>query len=96
MDIEGSEGPALLGARGLIRRSRELQMIVEWSLRAIADEGVRAKFTEAITLLKAEQFRIYVITPPQGNVYTTPPELRRVETSDLLELGHCDLYLTRA
>lgn len=95
MDIEGSEGAALLGAQKLIRRSRNLAMIVEWSYVGVKSPASREKFTRALAFLVAEGFRFHVITPPKGNVYTTPPALHPVEASALPTLGHCDLFATR-
>jgi FkbM family methyltransferase len=95
MDVEGAEALALMGAKELIRRSRRLQLIIEWSLHTVVDEGLRGNYKRAAQLLADEQFKIYAITPPQGNVYTNPPDLRRIEVSDLLTIGHSDLYLTR-
>lgn len=95
MDIEGSEAMALLGATETIRRSRDLQMIIEWSLHAVVDEQLRDNFKQAAALLAEEEFKIYAITPPQGNVYTNPPDLRRIDVADLMTIGHSDLYLVR-
>jgi FkbM family methyltransferase len=95
MDIEGSEGPALLGARKLISRSRRLAMIVDWSLSGVKSVTSREKFARALDFLVAEGFRFHVITPPEGNVYTTPPVLRAVAASELPTLGPCDLFMTR-
>jgi FkbM family methyltransferase len=95
MDIEGSEGAAILGGRDLIRRSRGLRLILEWSAIA-AREEVRRQFEEAARFLDEEKFRFYRIIPPSGNVYATPPLLSRVEAQDLLQLPHCDLFLSRA
>jgi hypothetical protein len=96
LDIEGWEGPALLGARCTIAQSREIRLIVEWSFKAIDDEDLREKFRQAAEMLVREGFRFYRIVPPNGNVYTEPPVLHRVAAGDLLDLDHCDLFLTRA
>jgi hypothetical protein len=76
-------------------RTRQLQIVVEWSYRALLSTEAQQKTREAFALLSDQQFKAYVITPPQGNVYTQPPGLRRVEFAELFELGHCDLYLMR-
>jgi len=95
MDIEGSEGHALLGGRRLIERSPDLQMIVEWSYLEVGTDAQREKFRESIAMLVAQRFKFYAISPPDGNAYTTPPNLKRCEPADLFELPHCDLFLTR-
>jgi FkbM family methyltransferase len=95
MDIEGSEGAAILGGRDLIRRSRGLRLILEWSVIS-AREDVGRQFEEAAQFLDEEKFRFYRILPPGGNVYATPPLLSRVDAQDLRHLPHCDLFLTRA
>jgi len=46
-------------------------------------------------MLVAQRFKFYAISPPDGNAYTTPPNLKRCEPADLFELPHCDLFLTR-
>ena len=94
MDIDGGEGAAILGGRDLIRRSRELRLILEWSASAVQPEIWR-QYEAAAQFLNDEKFRFYRIMPPNGNVYATPPLLRRVEAQDLPHLPHCDLFLTR-
>jgi FkbM family methyltransferase len=95
MDIEGAEGPALLGARALISRSPALRIIMEWSASEGGASPVRTKVDEAMRFLSEENFRIYVIRPPDGNVYMTSPTLTRVDPEELFGLGHCDLFLAR-
>jgi FkbM family methyltransferase len=95
MDIEGAEGPALLGARALISRSPALRIIMEWSASEGGASPVRTKMHEAMRFLSEENFRVYVIRPPGGNVYTTPPTLTRIDPEALFGLGHCDLFLAR-
>jgi len=95
MDIEGSEAMALMGAREVIRRSPHVQLIIEWSLHTVVDETLRENYKKAAALLADEKFKIYVVTPPQGNIYTNPPDLRRIEVADLLTIGHSDLYMVR-
>lgn len=96
MDIEGSEGPALLGARELIGRSPNLQMIIEWSFQHVKAPDFREKFRQAHQMLVDEKFKFYVVEPPKGNVYVEPPELRRIDPAETFDLGHCDLFLTRS
>jgi FkbM family methyltransferase len=97
MDIEGAEGPALLGARQLIARSPNLRMIIEWSYKGVDYPEVRKKFEMAVEMLAAQGFTYYVIEPPPNgaNLYITPPNLRRIERSALFDLEHCDLFITK-
>jgi FkbM family methyltransferase len=96
MDIEGSEGPALLGAQDILRRSPALRLILEWSYNSVSDVKTKEKFRKAAELLAADRYSFYVIEPPQGvNIYKTSPNLRRVAAEDLAGLGHCDLFVTR-
>ena len=97
MDIEGAEGPALLGAKELISQSDDLQMILEWSYHSLAvdEQRQRRKFIDAVEMLSKQRFKFYRINVPTGNVYINPPVLKRVEHGDLFGLGHCDLFLTR-
>lgn len=95
MDIEGAEGLALLGARSLISRSPALRIVMEWSASDEETPVARDKVEEAVSFLLEENFKFYIIRPPDGNVYTTPPRLARVDPNDLFGLGHCDLFLAR-
>ena len=96
MDIEGSEGHALLGGRRLIERSPNLQMIVEWSFLDVGTDEQREKFRQAVAMMVAERFKFYVISQPAGNAYTTPPNLTRCEPAALFAMPHCDLFIARA
>jgi FkbM family methyltransferase len=95
MDIEGSEGAAVLGGGELIARSTDLKIIMEWSGERAQSE-LRSKFEQAVAFLGAQEFSFYRIVPPSGNVYTQPPDLQFVDPQDLFHLPHCDLFLTRS
>ena len=96
MDIEGSEGPAILGAADLIARSRELRIVLEWSVGARNDAKLHEQHKSAAEFLLRNDFRFYRIVPPKGNVFSTAPDLARVEPQDLLSLPHSDLFATRS
>lgn len=95
MDIEGSEGGAILGGRELIHRSRELRLILEWSIHGRVDEALQQQHRDAVAFLKEDGFNFYRIEAPRGNVFSTPPNLNRVDVQDLMALPHSDLFITR-
>lgn len=95
MDIEGSEGAAILGGSALIEASRDLKIIMEWSFTHTLAES-RVKLEQAVAFLVAQRFAFYRIVPPSGNVYTQPPDLVFVDPQDLFGLPHCDLFVTRS
>jgi len=96
MDIEGWEGPAILGGCELITRSPKLHLILEWSVDAHRDDpALQAQHRQALEFLVAQRFRFYRIVPPLGNVFATPPDLIAVDAQDLMALPHSDLFAVR-
>lgn len=58
-DIEGMEGHALRGARGLLRRSRDIRLLLEWAPEMLAARGTPAP--EVVAFLADLGFRFWSI-----------------------------------
>lgn len=85
IDAEGSEPAILRGARQLLRRSPDLEGIIEFSPTLIADAGEDAGGLARDLL--AQGFTLQVIRPDG------PVPVRTAE--DALGHGHCEILLTR-
>lgn len=84
MDAEGAEPLVLQGARGLIARSPDLRICMEWDVTQI---GSRADPGATAQLLAAEGFRFWRIEK-HG-------DLAEVQPGALPSLPHSDLVLSR-
>jgi FkbM family methyltransferase len=93
MDIERSEGPALLGARDLIRRSPNIKIVIEQS--PVLPPPIAAKYKQALDFLVEQGFVFYMVRPPSYGARVRAPHLVPVARADLLRLPHCDLFITR-
>ncbi len=85
MDIEGSEPFALRGAQALLERSPGVKIITEWSVGMMA---MRVDVVEYSRWLAGLGFRFWLIDRDTA-------ELRPLEQTDLLNLPHSDLLLSR-
>lgn len=82
MDIEGAEPLAIKGGIELIKRSPNLKIVSEWSvgmMRTLADVDLYIKF------LVENGFRFWHVGE----------NLTPVNATDLLNLSHCDLFISR-
>jgi FkbM family methyltransferase len=85
MDIEGSEPLALRGGRTLIARSPNIKIITEWSVGMMK---AHANVEEYVAWLVENGFRFWLIEY-EG-------KLAELDPSAVLNLPHCDLFLSRA
>jgi FkbM family methyltransferase len=85
MDIEGSEPFALRGAQALLERSPGVKIITEWSVGMMA---MRVDVVEYSRWLAGLGFRFWLIDRDTA-------ALRPLEQTDLLNLPHSDLLLSR-
>ncbi len=85
LDIEGSEPLALRGAQALIERSPGIKIITEWSVNMMA---VRVDLAAYIAWLSGLGLRFWLIDRETA-------QLIPVERTDLADLPHCDLLLSR-
>ncbi|CAN5337205.1 hypothetical protein BH09PSE2_BH09PSE2_05640 [soil metagenome] len=84
IDAEGAEPLVFRGARGLIARSPNLRICMEWD---VVQMGARVPIPELIALFQEEGFRFWRIKKDFG--------LEEVKPGDLAALPHSDLVLSR-
>jgi FkbM family methyltransferase len=91
LDIEGSEAPALLGARATIAASPRLKLITEWSAGHYgnASPALRAAFDAAWEMLSGFGYRVRRLEPrlaADGGIFVSPP-LDRVAMTETAPHG---------
>ncbi|GGG47754.1 hypothetical protein GCM10010964_38930 [Caldovatus sediminis] len=77
LDIEGHEGFALLGMRGLLERSPGVRLMLEFAPRLMRDAGMGAEAT--IALLEGLGFRFWTVGADSRLVPTEASQLRAME-----------------
>lgn len=85
LDIEGSEPRALRGGTALIERSPQLKIVTEWAVGMMNAHGNNVN--EHVNWLAGLGFKFWYI---QNHGELTP-----VSRSAVLDLPHCDLFLSR-
>jgi FkbM family methyltransferase len=93
-DAEGAEPLIFAGAKEIIKRSRHLKIITEWSIESASEQDKPAHYQMAKGLAD-EGFKFYLIKPPEQDVYSFPPILKRMDLDEVMRLPHCDLFITR-
>ena len=98
IDAEGAEPQVLQGGKELIRRSRDLAMVVEWSngvTYAISDEE-RARARETVEWLAGEDFKFWRIGGDTRCVYTRPAILDPLTPEEVIGMeGYADIFVCR-
>lgn len=78
MDVEGSEGLALLGAQALVARSPRLRIVTEWDLGSLR---VRSDVEAVVRRLVGWGFRAQVIGPRGGLTPVATEALASLDTA---------------
>lgn len=95
MDIEGSEPKAILGAREIIRKNREISILTEWWDGRVNMPGFAEDIREMLGFLESGGFIPHRIEPEKFMGLGTPPGLKKLRYEDLATAGHCDILFTR-
>lgn len=85
MDVEGFEPFVIRGAKGILGRSPNISIVVEWS---VAMMGSRLNLHDFIEELSTEGFRAWTI---DGH-----SRFNSVAMRDLLELPHCEVAFSKS
>jgi FkbM family methyltransferase len=85
MDAEGFEPFIIKGARGLIERSPEVKIVVEWSVRMM---GSRLNVGDFVKELEATGFSAWKIDGDSNFNFVAMPEL--------VDLPHCEVTFSRS
>lgn len=99
IDVEQAEPLVLAGGRDLIRRSRDLTIMMEWmnGARTSPSPEMRARGIEMIRWLAAEGFRFWTIEAELADIFARPSILTEQSVDDLLAIeGKIDLFIRRA
>lgn len=97
IDTEGAEPLVLEGAKDLIRRSRDLAMVVEWSGARVAKAKNRTAEAAAIVgWLASEGFKFWKIMADTRDKYARPAMLTLMTPDQLLEMeDYADIFVSR-
>jgi FkbM family methyltransferase len=98
IDAEGAEPLVLDGGQDLIRRSRDLAMIVEWSngVTYATSPAQRAQAAATIDWLASDGFRFYRIGGDARDVYARPAILELMAPDEVINMeGYGDLFICR-
>lgn len=97
IDTEGAEALVLAGSEQLIRRSRDLAMVVEWSGAKVAKaKGRAAVAEEAVQRLAGDNFKFWLIEPDLRDAYARPAVLTPMTPDQVIAMErYADLFVCR-
>jgi hypothetical protein len=98
IDAEGAEPLVLDGGKDLIRRSRDLAMVVEWSngVTYATSPEQRAQAAATIEWLASDGFKFSRIGGDARDVYARPAILEPMTPDEVVNMeGYGDLFICR-